>query len=787
MVTRDGVSTGPNSDPWSGRSTRVWGELCLARFICSTHCCQHITCCGVKASARAVRLRPAPNVDITGSVPSHGISESSTSPLRSRAILFFAPTTAARPPLDQSGMVSPSQSPDSDPDVSDYGGGKDGWSDCEEPSYEFQSMAELFNASLFPALLRRACEASKLSPQSVPTPQPSSDQETNPLFAVPVDTHLHIPCPQLFFQNVQGQWESPAAQPSQSASERKMVDMPKAFGDLLEVPKVDESLAPLFSTASLPADVSDALKAEDKKSEMALCKAHLASAWAVKAVTATSFFARISITWLRQLQDRIPLEETRMHQDLTKIVATSEYMADASLYSAKHSAWAMASNVMARRLLWLKNWRPESKHKWRPATAPFKGGKLFGDALTPYLVENKQKQKVISRVAKRSTRRFIPYSRWQPFWAGTATESAQPYRPVTPKEERPLDRTGYRDRSRYQPQPKHSFHGRGGQSFCRGKLLGGKSPHWWQAHSLYSPVGKHDHRLLGVAYHKGRPVPGVQIHSIQSLCVLPSHEKPSKEGTHGGCYTASTSHQGDRGGSPKPGGAGILLNPVFVPKSSGGWRAILDLKGLNLHLHYKRFKMQTLHSILTSIRWGDLLTSIDLKEAYLHIPILPAHRRYLRFCYLNRHFQYRALPFGLSSAPRVFTKILAVLAAHLRLVPVRVQCYLDDILIQSPSVSAAHSDLTLTIQTLQVHSFLINFKKSQMNPSTRLLHLGAVIDMESCHVYLSEERRRSIRDLARKVRRDRTVALATLSQLLGKQISCIAIVPWARLHIRELQ
>ncbi|XP_039214584.1 uncharacterized protein LOC120315006 [Crotalus tigris] len=83
-------------------------------------------------------------------------------------------------------------------------------------------------------------------------------------------------------------------------------------------------------------------------------------------------------------------------------------------------------------------------------------------------------------------------------------------------------------------------------------------------------MGKHDHRLLGVAYHKGRPVPGVQIRSIQSLCVLPSHEKPSKEGTHGGRYTASTSHQGDRGGSLKPGGAGILLNPVCSPKVFGG-------------------------------------------------------------------------------------------------------------------------------------------------------------------------------------------------------------------------
>ncbi|XP_039202463.1 uncharacterized protein LOC120309368 [Crotalus tigris] len=221
-----------------------------------------------------------------------------------------APTTFARPPLDWSGMVSPSHSPESDSsNVLDYEGDRDGWSDCEEPTHESQPMTELFNASLFPSLLHRACAAGKLSSNPVPTPQPSSDQDANPLFAVPVDEHLQILCPLLFLKNIQGQWESPATQPTQGTAEHKIVDVAKNLADLLEVPKVDESLAPLFLTASLPTDVLDALKAEDKKSEMALRKVHLASAWAAKAATATSFFARISITWLRQLQDRIPLEE----------------------------------------------------------------------------------------------------------------------------------------------------------------------------------------------------------------------------------------------------------------------------------------------------------------------------------------------------------------------------------------------------------------------------------------------------------------------------------------------
>ncbi|XP_015682931.1 signal transducer and activator of transcription 5B-like, partial [Protobothrops mucrosquamatus] len=152
-------------------------------------------------------------------------------------------------------------------------------------------------------------------------------------------------------------------------------------------------------------------------------------------------------------------------------------------------------------------------------------------------------------------------------------------------------------------------------------------------------------------------------------------------------------------------GTGFYSILFVVPKASGGWRAILDLKGLNHFLTYRKFKMQTLKSILASIRKGDFLSSSDLTEAYLHIPILQEHRRFLRFAYTHRHYQYRALPFGLSSAPRVFTKILAVLAAHLRMRPVRVQCYLDDILVQSRSFHSAQSDLEITIRTLQDHGF----------------------------------------------------------------------------------
>ena len=50
-----------------------------------------------------------------------------------------------------------------------------------------------------------------------------------------------------------------------------------------------------------------------------------------------------------------------------------------------------------------------------------------------------------------------------------------------------------------------------------------------------------------------------------------------------------------------------------------------------------------------------LYFSIDFKDAYLHIPIVKHHNEFLNFVWQNKPFQWNVLPFGLATAPRVFT------------------------------------------------------------------------------------------------------------------------------------
>ena len=102
-------------------------------------------------------------------------------------------------------------------------------------------------------------------------------------------------------------------------------------------------------------------------------------------------------------------------------------------------------------------------------------------------------------------------------------------------------------------------------------------------------------------------------------------------------------------------------------------RPILDLRGLNRHLRKVGFKMLTCQSLLKTVRQGDWFTSIDIKDAFLHVPIYPPHRKFLRFAFEGEIFQYTVLPFGLRLSPRTFVKCTMAALVPLRRMGLRLR------------------------------------------------------------------------------------------------------------------
>ena len=68
-------------------------------------------------------------------------------------------------------------------------------------------------------------------------------------------------------------------------------------------------------------------------------------------------------------------------------------------------------------------------------------------------------------------------------------------------------------------------------------------------------------------------------------------------------------------------GSRLLQSPL--PGGEGDWRLepVIDLSHLNDFVQLTPFKMETVASVLLSVREGDFLASLDLKDVYFQIPI----------------------------------------------------------------------------------------------------------------------------------------------------------------------
>ena len=94
----------------------------------------------------------------------------------------------------------------------------------------------------------------------------------------------------------------------------------------------------------------------------------------------------------------------------------------------------------------------------------------------------------------------------------------------------------------------------------------------------------------------------------------------------------------------------FYLNLFMVKKTDGSLRPVIDLRGLNCYIKKRTFRISTIKDVSQSIRRGDWASTINLKDAYLLVPIAKDHRRLLRFWWAGKSFQFRRLPLGLSSA-----------------------------------------------------------------------------------------------------------------------------------------
>ena len=237
----------------------------------------------------------------------------------------------------------------------------------------------------------------------------------------------------------------------------------------------------------------------------------------------------------------------------------------------------------------------------------------------------------------------------------------------------------------------------------------------------------------------------------------------------------------------KKDGPGFYSTIFPRQKRDGTVRVIINLKGLNNFVENYHFKMDTVKDVLLLVQPGAYFASIDFKDAYYSVPLAQGIRKFFRFKWGNKLYQFTCMPQGLASAPRIFTKLLKPALAYLRSRGHTIICYIDDCLL----VSNDREHLLLGIQeALTLFDNLgltINLQKSVLTPAHSIEYLGVIIDSRSMTVTLTPRKQAKIVSLCQEILKKSHFTIQELSALIGNLVAADVTITNGPLHYKDLE
>lgn len=233
---------------------------------------------------------------------------------------------------------------------------------------------------------------------------------------------------------------------------------------------------------------------------------------------------------------------------------------------------------------------------------------------------------------------------------------------------------------------------------------------------------------------------------------------------------------------------GQFISRIFLAdKPNDAKRFILNLKELNQFVVTPHFKMEDIRTAVRLIRKDTFLATIDLKDAYYMLPIYRPHRKYLRFLFNGRLYQFTCLPFGLSSAPFTFTKLLKPVNEYLRSRNVTSVNYLDDFLMLGCSEEECSRNVELTTSLLRNLGFIVNATKSFLSPSTQCKFLGFLLNSQKLTLELPQEKRQRLLEWTSKLLSINRCTIKKFARYIGILTSACPATKYGWLYTKLLE
>ena len=197
--------------------------------------------------------------------------------------------------------------------------------------------------------------------------------------------------------------------------------------------------------------------------------------------------------------------------------------------------------------------------------------------------------------------------------------------------------------------------------------------------------------------------------------------------------------------------------------------------------------METPEAIRTSLQSGEWVTSVAFKDAYFHIPIHSQSRKYMCFHLQGQSYQFKALPFGLSTALVEFTvvakdvKLYGFTEGYKNLpVPRRLvgETHIP------PNLSPAHTDLGSSLSRVRLAG-----EQGEVRAGTKQVFnfVGYQFDLREGKVRPIPERWQTLTDKILSILSGPVCPVRQFMSLIGLPTTTEKQVHLGRLHMRPIQ
>ena len=233
------------------------------------------------------------------------------------------------------------------------------------------------------------------------------------------------------------------------------------------------------------------------------------------------------------------------------------------------------------------------------------------------------------------------------------------------------------------------------------------------------------------------------------------------------------------------------------PHQPGRRRLIVDLSSPKVHRVNNAISPQVPHmhyasvldaaELIRRLGPGTMMAKVDLQNAYRVLPVHADDHPLLAIRWGPAIYLNTALPFGLRSAPKIFSAFADALAWVLRSNGIGQQLhYLDDFLfLGAASTHECASSLQTALQVCQRLGVPVAAHKTE-GPSTRLTFLGIQIDSVAMQLSLPPDKLSRIRGLVLSWRSKRAATKQELQSLIGHLSHAATVVQHGRTFMRRM-